>query len=81
MSVWADSAYRSEAIEYSLEGEGYRSHVHNKGKRNKPLIETAKQSNTKKSSVPARVKHVFGSITNEQGGFYFRVIGDARTAI
>jgi hypothetical protein len=27
------------------------------------------------------VEHVFGSITNEQGGLYFRVIGAARIAI
>jgi IS5 family transposase len=41
-SVWADSAYRSEAIEDSLEEGGYRSHVHKKGKRNKPLTEAEK---------------------------------------
>ena len=79
-SVWADSAYRSEAIEDSLEAAGHRSHVHKKGKRNKSLTEAEKQSNTKKSSVRARVEHVFGSITNEQGGLNFRVIGVARTA-
>jgi IS5 family transposase len=32
-SVWADSAYRSEAIEDSLEEGGYRSHVHKKEKK------------------------------------------------
>ena len=80
-SVWADSAYRSEAIEESLEEAGWRSHVHKKGKRNKPLTEAEKKSNTKKSSVRARVEHVFGSITNEQGGLNFRVIGAARTEI
>jgi IS5 family transposase len=80
-SVWADSAYRSEAIEDSLKEEGYRSQVHKKGKRNKPLSDTEKQSNTKKSSVRARVEHVFGSITNEQGGLYCRVIGVARATI
>ena len=80
-SVWADSAYRSETIEDSLEEEGYRSHVHKKGKRNKPLTEDEKKANAKKSSVRARVEHVFGSITNEQGGLYFRVIGVARTGI
>jgi hypothetical protein len=62
-SVWADSAYRSEVIEYSLEEARYPSHVY------------------KKSSVRARVEQVFGSITNGQGGLYFRVIGAARTAI
>ena len=80
-SVWADSAYRSEAFEDSLAETGHRSHVNKKGKRNKPLTEAEKKSNTKKSSVRVRVEHVFGSITNEQGGLYFRVIGAARTAI
>ena len=79
--VWADSAYRSEEHEMNLEAEGYRSQVHKKGKRNKPLTEREKKSNTRKSGVRARVEHVFGSMTNEQGGLYFRVIGIARNAL
>ncbi|MBQ0720000.1 MAG: transposase, partial [Gammaproteobacteria bacterium] len=31
--------------------------------------------------VRARVEHVFGSISNEQGGLYFQVIGLARTRV
>lgn len=79
--VWADSAYQSEAHETALEAMGYRSHIHKKGKRNKPLSEREKKANTRKSRVRVRVEHVFGSITNEQGGLYFRVIGRARTAV
>lgn len=79
--VWADSAYQSEDYEIMLEAMEYRSHVHKKGKRNQPLSERAKKANTKKSKVRARVEHVFGSITNEQGGLYFRVIGLARTKV
>lgn len=79
--VWADSAYRSEAAENELAAEQYRSHVHKKGVRNKPLTERDKQANKRKSRVRVRVEHVFGSITNEQGGLYFRVIGLARTAV
>ncbi len=55
--------------------------AHKKGKRNKPLSKREKKANTRKSRVRARVEHVFGSITNEQGGLYFRVIGRARTAV
>ena len=66
--VWADSAYRSEAYEESLKQLGYRSQVHKKGQRNKPLTDREKQSDTRKSKVRARVEHVFGSMTNEQGG-------------
>ena len=79
--VWADSAYRREAHELALECSGYRSHVHKKGKRNKPLTDRDKKVNTRKSKVRVRVEHVFGSITNEQGGLYFNVIGLARTAV
>jgi IS5 family transposase len=79
--VWADSAYRSKAHEESLNDLGYRSHVHKKGKRNKPLSDQDKKSNKQKSTVRVRVEHVFGSMTNEQGGLYFKVIGLARTAI
>ena len=79
--VWADSAYRSEAHEEDLQQSGYRSQVHKKGQRNKPLTDREKQSNTRKSTVRARVEHVFGSMTNEQGGLYFRVIGLDRNAL
>ena len=79
--VWADSAYRSEEHERSLDALGYRSHVHKKGKRSKPLTERDKKANTRKSSVRVRVEHVFGSMTNEQGGLDFKVIGLARTRI
>lgn len=79
--VWADSAYRSEENEITLAAMGMRSRVHKKGKRNKPLSERDKKVNTKRSKVRARVEHVFGAITNEQGGLYSRVIGLARTCV
>ena len=78
--VWADSAYRSEAAENNLAEAGYRSKVHEKGKRGKPLTSRQQRSNKAKSRVRARVEHVFGSMTNEQGGLYFRVIGVKRNA-
>lgn len=64
-----------------MKNEGYRSHVHKKGKRNKPLTERDKKENTRKSKIRVRVEHVFGSITNEQGGLYFRVMGLDRIAV
>ena len=79
--VWADSAYSSEEHELTLEVMGCCSHVHKKGKRNKPLSDRDKKTNARKSRVRARVEHVFGSITNEQGGLYFRVINIARNAV
>jgi IS5 family transposase len=79
--VWADSAYQSKKAELELAAMGMRSHVHKKGNRSKPLSDRAKQANTKRSRVRARVEHVFGSITNEQGGLYSRVIGLSRTKV
>lgn len=79
--VWADSAYRSKENELSLAAMGYRSRVNKKGYRNKALTEAEQKANTKKSKVRARVEHVFGSITNEQGGLYSRVIGVARNSV
>ena len=79
--VWADSAYRSGEAEHALASEGYRSHVHKKGVRGKPLTERDKRANKRKSKIRVRVEHIFGSISNEQGGLYFRVIGLARTAV
>ena len=78
--LWADSAYRSQANEEKLAAVGLRSHIHKKGQRNKPLSEAQQRANIRKSKVRVRVEHVFGAMTNEQGGLYFRVIGLARTA-
>jgi transposase, IS5 family len=79
--VYADSAYRSEENEIALAAMGYRSQVHKKGTRAKALTESEKKANTKKSKIRARVEHVFGSITNEQGGLFNRVIGFARNSV
>ena len=80
-AVWADSAYRSEEHEIGLDAMGYRSHVHKKGQKNQPLSERDKRANSKRSKVRARVEHVFGSITNEQGGLYSCVINKARNQV
>ncbi len=54
------------------------SHIHRKGKRGKPLTEQGKGSNRTKSSVRARVEHVFGAQTNDMGGTLLRTIGLVR---
>jgi transposase, IS5 family len=79
--VWADSAYYSQENEMTLSAMEYRSHVHKKGKRGAPLNTKSHEANYKKSQIRCRVEHVFGSITNEQGGLFSRVIGGARTAL
>lgn len=62
--VWADSAYRSQDKELSLEELGYRSKVQRKGKRGKPLNQREQQGNRTRSKVRSRVEHVFGAQSN-----------------
>ena len=73
--VYADSAYRSEETEASLKEQGYRSRIHRKGKRNKPLTRREQQGNRIKSVVRVRVEHIFGAIVNNMGGKLVRTIG------
>lgn len=53
--LWADSAYRSEAIEETLNLVGFESQIHERGYRNHPLSEDQKQSNRTKSKTPALI--------------------------
>lgn len=76
-SVWADSAYRSQEIEDDLKECNIRSRIHKKGYRNKKLSEFQQKLNTKKSSVRARVEHVFGRMHMLHGNF-IRCIGQLR---
>jgi IS5 family transposase len=77
-SLWADSAYRSEAIEAVLELMGFDSQIHERAYRNRPLSDEQKQSNRTKSKTRARVEHVFGAWTMQMGGKLVRAIGMMR---
>jgi IS5 family transposase len=77
---WGDSAYRSQKIESDLENKGYRSHIHHKGKRDKPLCERQKKANNTRSKVRVRVEHVFGFQERSMGGKLIRSIGMARAS-
>jgi IS5 family transposase len=78
--VWADSAYRSAESEAKLEANGYKSRVHTRVARNRPLSQRAKAANTTRSRVRARVEHVFGHQHTSMGGKIVRTIGMARAA-
>jgi len=80
-AVWADSAYRSNEQEQSLQSSQHESLIHERAYRNKPLTEVQRLSNTEKSRVRARVEHVFGAMTNEMGGIFLRSIGAARAKV
>ena len=81
--VWADSAYRSEAIEEKIKEKGLTSRIHRKGYRNCPLQDWEKAGNKSRSRFRARVEHVFGAQHNDMGGTLVRSIGlrRARTRI
>ena len=80
---YADSAYRSEAIEESLEKKNIESQIHEKGYRGHPLTKRQQQRNRKKSKVRARVEHIFGFMENSMNGVYLhcRSLVRAKAAI
>jgi IS5 family transposase len=66
--LWGDSAYRSAETERSLGEKGYRSHIHHKGKRGKPLTRRQTKANKTRSKIRVRVEHVFGFQERSMGG-------------
>jgi IS5 family transposase len=76
--LWGDSAYRSAETERSLGEKGYRSHIHHKGNRGKPLNERQRKANKTRSKIRVRVEHVFGFQERSMGGKLIRTIGMAR---
>jgi IS5 family transposase len=79
-TVYADSAYRSEAQEQRLADAKTESQICEKGSRNTPLTEAQKQSNRNKSKVRARVEHIFGAQA-AMGGHLVRTIGLLRAKV
>jgi len=78
-SVYADSAYRSEAREEMLRKIGVESRIHERAYAGTALTEAQKASNTEKSRVRARVEHTFGFMTtNMNGATFIRCIGSLR---
>lgn len=68
--LYADSAYRSQAIEKMCRKKNIESCIHEKGYRNNPLTKRQQQRNRKKSKTRVRVEHIFGFITNSMNGMY-----------
>lgn len=77
--AYADSAYRSEKIETYLQSIKCKSHIHEKGYRNKPLETQQDLHNHMKSKIRSRVEHVFGFMTNSMNnGLNLKAIGKKR---
>ena len=76
-AVWADTGYRSAKNEAWLKAQGYRSHIHRKKPRGKPMAKHIRRGNATRSSIRACVEHVFG---HEKGpmALTIRSIGQTR---
>lgn len=75
--VWADTAYRSQRNEDWLDRNMMTSRIHRKKPAGKTMPEATRRANAKKSSIRARVEHVFAHQKN-RFGLFIRTIGLAR---
>ena len=75
--VWADSAYRSKSNEKWLAKNMLTSQIHRRKPAGKPMSKATSRANAKKSSIRARVEHVFAHQKNRYG-LFIRTIGIAR---
>ena len=75
--VWADSAYRSRKNEKWLDARMLTSRIHRRKPTGKPMPRATARANARKSSVRARVEHVFAHQKN-RFGLFIRTIGIAR---
>src|SRR3982075_989581 len=78
VEVYADSAYRSAATEAKLKAHGFKSRIHVRAGRNRPLSQAQQAANQKKSKIRARIEHVFGAQEIAPGGRIVRTIGMVR---
>jgi IS5 family transposase len=76
-SVWADTAYRSNANEAFMDKQGFISRVHRKKPKGRPMPETTRRANNLKSKVRSRVEHVFAEQKSRMG-LFIRTIGIER---
>ncbi len=79
-SVWADTAYRSNANEAFLRDHGFVSRIHRKKPQGRPMPARTRRANAAKSAVRARVEHVFAEQKHRMACF-IRTIGLARARV
>lgn len=75
--VWADSAYRSRSNEKWLAANMLGSQIHRRKPAGKPMPAATARANARKSSVRARIEHVFAH-QKTRFGLFIRTIGLAR---
>ena len=79
--VFGDSAYRSAANEATLKARGFRSRIHARAARGRPLSKVKAAANRAKSRIRARIEHVFGAQESAPGGRIVRTIGIVRARL
>ena len=72
--VWADSAYRSKRNEEYLAENGFKSHIHRRKPRGKPMPKHIRRGNATRSRHRAPVEHVF-AVQKHMMGLTIRTIG------
>ncbi|MCW5679666.1 MAG: transposase [Xanthobacteraceae bacterium] len=79
-TVWADTAYRSNANETFMEKNGFVSRIHRKKPPGRPMPEATRHANNLKSKVRSRVEHVFAEQKSRMG-LFIRTVGIARATM
>lgn len=79
-TVWADSAYRSKANETFMEKHGFRSQVHHRKPRGRPMAPNIRRGNAGRSKVRAAIEHVFAQQKGPMG-LFIRTIGLVRARV
>lgn len=75
--VWADTAYRSRSNEAWLRSIARVSRVHRKKPKGNPMSARTARANAARSTVRARIEHVFAR-QKDQMGLFIRTIGIVR---
>jgi len=73
--IYGDSAYSGAPVDRLLEKKKLRNYIHEKAARGHPLPPLKRQINRLKSSIRARVEHVFGHLSHVMGADRIRTIG------
>jgi hypothetical protein len=79
-TVWADTAYRSQANEAFLAAHGFVSRIHCKKPPGRAMPEALRRANALNAAVRARVEHVF-AVQKDKMGLFVRTIGIARATL
>jgi IS5 family transposase len=79
-TVWADTAYRSNANEAFMEKNGFVSRIHRKKPPGRPMPEATRHANNLKSKTRSRVEHVFAEQKSRMC-LFVRTIGIARATM